>query len=108
MLGAISIFFLYKGILFYTDSIALVMALYLIAPFTIDATQIKNFMAMSIWIYLSKYLFNAVKQRSIRNWDFWIYIIGVLVVTTIHFSFIFTLVYVLAVFIDLNNNMVCD
>ena len=96
----LSFILLYKGIKYYTDSTAYVLGLYLIAPFVIDATQVKNFVAMSIWIYFSRYLYEAVKIRRVdRNTI--LYILGVAIATGVHYSFIFTLVFLVCIYLDL-------
>ena len=89
-----SMFFLYKGITYYTPKVSYVLSLYLIAPFTIDATQLKNFIAMSVWIYFSIYLFKAYSNdEKKKNMIF--YCAGVILATSFHFSFIFTILFVL-------------
>lgn len=95
----ISFYFLYKGISFYTDNTSFVISLYLISPFVIDGTQIKNFVAMCIWIYFSTYLFKATKDHKF-NKNAVIYLLGVLITTMIHFSFMFTVLYILVIFLD--------
>ena len=90
---------LYKGITFYTDKISLVLALYLIAPLTIDATQVKNFIAMCIWIYISRYLYQSYERKNISK-EIFKYLVGVFLCTLVHFSFVFTLVYSLVPFVE--------
>lgn len=92
-IALISFCFLYKGIKFYTNSTSLVISLYLISPFIIDSTQLKNFMAMCIWIYFSKYLYLSVQKQFVGKNTF-LYLIGVVLATLVHFSFMYTAIYI--------------
>lgn len=95
----LSFCFLYKGVSFYTSKISFVFSLYLISPFVIDGTQVRNFVAMCVWVYISKYLYKATIKHSFDR-NAWIYLLGVFIVSLIHFSFIFTAIYVFIVFLN--------
>lgn len=98
-MAGLSFFLMYKGILFYTDLTALVVSFYLLSPFIIDGTQLKNFIAMAVWIYFSKYLYMAsIREKCSRNLLF--YIIGVMIATGIHFSFLFMFAYLIIIYIN--------
>lgn len=98
----LSFYFLYKGISFYTRNTSFVFSLYLISPFVIDGTQIRNFVAMCVWVYFSQYLYKAAVRHSFDK-NAWIYLLGVCIVTLIHFSFMFTAIYVFVIFLDITN-----
>lgn len=102
LIAVISFWLLYKGIRFYTTSTSLVMSLYLISPFIIDGTQLKNFMAMCIWIFFSKYLYKAMQGNQLGK-NVFMYMIGVFISTLVHFSFMYTVIYVFIVFMKVDN-----
>lgn len=99
LLVFLSLGIMYKGVKYYTDKTSFVFSLYLIAPFTIDATQVKNFVAMAIWIYFSKFLYEAFKREKTAK-NILIYVIGVMITSLFHFSFIFAFVYVFIIYVD--------
>lgn len=92
---------IYKAICYYTDNIAFVISLYLIAPFVIDVIQVKNFIAMAIWFYFSKYLHWAYLGIRKRH-NICIYILGVAIASGFHFSFVITSIFVIIVWLKLN------
>ena len=94
---------IYKSILYYTDSISLVLSLYMIAPFVIDVTQIKNFFAMSVWLYFSKYLYQAYNNRD-RNFKANLvkYCFGVFLSMGIHTAFACTFIYIFVILFPIN------
>lgn len=101
-IAVISFCLLYKGIRFYTTSTSLVMSLYLISPFIIDSTQLKNFMAMCIWVFFSKYLYKAMQKDQLDK-NVLMYMIGVFISTLVHFSFMYTAIYVFIIFMKVDN-----
>lgn len=102
VIAIIGLVLIYKTIMDYTEAISFVMSLYMIAPFVIDATQIKNFLAMAIWLYFSRYLYRAYISR-IRK-EKWInalyYVVGVFLSTFVHISFGVTIIAVAILFVD--------
>lgn len=96
------LFLMYKGVSFYTNNISFVFSLYLISPFVIDSIQVKNFFAMIIWLYFSKYLYlGTIGQDKKKN--ILMYCVGVLIASTVHYSFLFTYLYVLLAFVNKEN-----
>lgn len=95
LIALCSMIFIYMGTVFYTSKVSLVLSLYMIAPFTIDATQLKNFMAMAVWFFFSKYLFMAYKKENVER-NVVMYIVGVILATSLHFSFIFTMLFLVS------------
>ena len=104
VIALLSFCLIYKAILFYTDKISYVLSLYMIASFVIDATQIKNFFAMAIWLYFSRFLYDAYVEKkntnSVNVALIWKYILGVFLAMSIHVSFAITIVYLLIIFMD--------
>lgn len=103
MTSVIGTILLYMAIIYYTDAISLVFSLYLIAPFTIDATQQRNFLAMAIWLVFTRFLYEAYSQkknRRIRNINLIKYCVGVFLATGVHTAFAVTLLFILVVFFD--------
>lgn len=98
ILCGLSFFLMYKGIKYFTSNISLVLSLYLISPFVIDGTQVRNFVAMCVWIYIIQYLYKAVEIGKFER-NALIYAIGVLIVSLIHFSYIYTILYLMAIFL---------
>lgn len=96
------LFLMYKGVLFYTKNTSLVFSLYLISPFVIDSIQIKNFFAMIVWLYFSRYLYLSTIKVDVKK-NVLMYSIGVLLSSTIHYSFLFTALYVLLAFVNKDN-----
>ena len=97
-IGCISMYLIYKTVEYYSNCYSFCFALYMLASYVIDATQIKNFFAMSIWLYFSKYLYKAyLNENKIKN--ILIYIIGVLLASLCHASFAYTIVYILLLII---------
>lgn len=98
VISIISFLFLYKGIKFYTSNISFVMSLYLISPFVIDATQFRNFMAMCIWVYFSKYLYLAYQAGKFdKNAVF--YLLGTTIAVLVHFAFLFSYIFIFSIYI---------
>lgn len=102
IVSIIAFIFLYNGVKYYTDNTSLVMSMYLISPFVIDGTQIKNFLAMSVWVFFSVYLYKSFQVHKF-NKDTIIYLIGAAICTGIHFSFIFTFLYIFIILINKKN-----
>lgn len=110
VISLLSFFLIYRTISYYTANTSYVFSLYMIASFVIDATQIKNFFAMAIWIYFSKFLFNAYKEKRathiVKREELLKYVLGVFLATSVHVSFAVTIVFVLIVFIDMKTTFV--
>ena len=98
-ISMIAIILVYKTIIFYTDKCSFCFSLYLIASFVIDATQLKNFLAMAIWLYFSRYLYKAYINDN-RKKNIMIYIIGVVISSLCHVSFVITLFYLVVLILD--------
>ena len=93
-IGCISMYLIYRTIEFYTDTYSFCFSLYLIASFVIDSTQLKNLLAMAIWLYFSRYLYMAyLGNRSKKN--ILKYLLGVILSTSCHASFAITILYLL-------------
>ena len=104
-IGCISMYLIYKTVEYYSNCYSFCFALYMLASYVIDATQIKNFFAMSIWLYFSKYLYKAyLNENKIKN--ILIYIIGVLLASLCHASFAYTIVYILLLIFDEKNLLI--
>ena len=98
-IASISMFLIYKTIDFYSNSNSFCLALYMIASYVIDATQIKNFFAMSIWLYFTTFLYKAyLNDDKIKN--LFLYIVGVVLASLCHASFAFTIVFILVFLLD--------
>lgn len=97
-ISVLSYFLVYKFIIKYTEKVAFVFSFYLISPFVIDATQFKNFVAMSVWIYSMQFLINAYSaKKSEQKKLIVLYCIGCLIAAGIHFSFLVCFIYVLVI-----------
>ena len=90
-------FLIFKAITYHTKQVSFVLSLYLIASFTIDATQVKNFIAMSIWLYFLKYLHLAYSSDEKRGVHLLIYLLGCLLSTGAHFSFVYMFLFTFVV-----------
>lgn len=82
-----------RTIKLYTSNISYVLALYFIYPFVWDVVQIRNFLAMSIIVFGSKYIISYKKE-------YFKYIICVLIASTIHSS---SIIYLSALLIVIKN-----
>jgi hypothetical protein len=91
---------LYHAIRKYTDKIALVLSLYMIAPFTIDAAQKRNFLAMCIWVYFAWYLLEACKKKENRKKNVLLYLAGVFIAGNVHAAVYASALFVLVAFWD--------
>lgn len=100
IIAVIGYSFLYKAIKFHTQNVTFILSFYLIAPFIIDTTQFKNFLAMSIWLYFSKYLFIIYKDKLEKKKNIIMYILGVFIASGVHTAFFVTLVFLFFVFVD--------
>lgn len=99
-IALVGIILIYKSVQFYTKSTALVFSLYLIAPFVIDATQLKNFLAMSVWLYFSRYLFLIYEDKGHWKENLGKYLIGVVLSGSIHLAFFSTIIFAAVPFIS--------
>lgn len=98
LISFLSYFIVYKFIIKYTKKVAFVFSLYLISPFVIDATQFKNFVAMSVWIYSMQFLIDAYSaKKSEQKKMIVLYCIGCLIAAGIHYFFIICFIYVLVI-----------
>lgn len=98
---------LYKSVEYYTNKVSFVLSLYLLGAFVIDATQVKNFLAASVWLYFSRYLFKSFEaERTLcRNEIFqnlMKYLAGVFLASSIHASFVITIIFVLLFIKEIN------
>ena len=97
-ISVLSYSIIYKFIIKYTKKVAFVFSFYLISPFVIDATQFKNFVAMSVWIYSMQFLIDAYSaNKSKQKKLIVLYCIGCLIATGIHYSFLICFLYVLVI-----------
>lgn len=98
-LSMVSMILIYKSISLYTDSYSFCFSLYMIASFVIDATQLKNLLAFSVWIFFARFLYLAyLKQNTIKN-VLW-YMLGVGIAALFHASFAITALYVIILLVD--------
>lgn len=94
---------MYKAVKFYTNNYSFVFSLYLISPFVMDSIQVKNMLGMIIWLYFSKYLLEFKYSNDKRNLI--LYLLGVVLASSVHFAFLFTIIYVMVAFIN-NKNVI--
>lgn len=87
----IGILLIVKAISKFTILKAEIFSLYMISPAIIDATQVRNFFAMSIWMNFTYFI---LKEKLTRR-DIIFYLIGVFLASGIHSSFYVTLVFLL-------------
>jgi hypothetical protein len=73
----------------YTKNVALVFSLYLIFPFVIDVVQSRGFLSMSIILYASQFIIEERKGGTLK------YIILILLASSIHYSAIFYITFIL-------------
>lgn len=99
-ISAIMMAVLYKAIIFYTDHISFVLSIYLIAPFVIDIVQVKNFIAMILWFYFSRYLYELYLGKN-KIYNTCLYLLGVTIAAGFHFSFVIMYVFILIPLFDL-------
>lgn len=103
-ISIITMVIFYKGMTFYTSNTSTIMSLYLLSPFVIDTVQLKNFIAAIVWVYFSRYLFLAINGKiSEKNKNIIKYLIGVIITSSIHFVFSFTILYILIAFVNEKN-----
>ena len=89
ILSFIGLLIIYKTIKIYTENIAIVLALYLIFPFIIDVVQFRNFLIMSIVLYGTHFIIEEKRRGTL------IFVILVLFATSIHYSALFYLFFIL-------------
>lgn len=98
---------IYKSICFYTKSTSLVLSAYLIAPFVIDATQLKNFLAMAIWLYFSRYLYLAyMNQNKNQLRNILLYLCGVIISSYIHLAFLATALFIIIPYVKIKSLLI--
>jgi hypothetical protein len=95
IISFISLFLIIKSIKNYTNKTYLVLFLYFVFPFFIDVVQIRNFLSMVIVFYSFKYLL------SYKTIDLAKYILLVILASTIHYSALFYLIFVIIQFVSL-------
>lgn len=83
-----------KAIFKYTNNINFVLFLYLLFPFVLDITQIKNFIVTAILTYSIYYLVSDAKFSTIK------YIIFILLATMFHYASIFYLLLLIVKYFD--------
>lgn len=99
MTALVGMLLVYNSIKHYTDKSALVLSMYMIAPFTIDATQQRNFLAMCVWLWFARYLYQAYVDKYNRKKNLIYYLIGVVLASSIHASFWVTFFFIFIVWI---------
>lgn len=102
----IGMILIYKTIIYYTDNVSYVLSLYMIASFVIDSTQFKNFLAMSIWLYFTKYLYNLYTQKGNNVKNICLYLLGVFLAMSVHGVMALTALCLLVCVINLKKMMV--
>lgn len=95
----IGMLLLYKSINYYTNKVAMVLSLYMLAPFTIDATQQRNFLAMCVWLVFSRYLYLAYIYKDERRKNIEYYLVGVFLASSIHTSFWVTILFLIIIWL---------
>ena len=101
MISAVGMVLIYYSIKYYTDNTAYVLSLYMIASFVIDATQFKNFFAMSVWMFFSRYLYQLYTEKGDAKKNIIKYLTGVFLATSIHAVMLITIVFLLFKIIDI-------
>jgi len=99
LFSTISFLFIYKGAKHYTGNVNVVLGLFMIAPFIIDATQVKSMVSMAVWFYFSYFLFEAYRNVD-RKKNLVIYAVGVIIATLFHFSYALSLLYILVIYLN--------
>ncbi|MDG4498748.1 hypothetical protein NOL12_02570 [Streptococcus suis] len=100
ILSLLGVLILIKSISRYSQLKSEIFALYMLTPFVIDVTQIKNFFAMSIWLYFSYYIVSPPKENSLIKNSI-IYILGIFLVGSFHSAFYITLFFVIVPYISI-------
>jgi len=90
----VSMLLIFKTVVSITDDVNIVLTMYFLYPFIIDATQIRNFFAMSILCYSLRYLASRRKIDVIK------YIISIFLAYGVHNIFIIYLVLIFTKIID--------
>jgi hypothetical protein len=88
LIGAIGLLLIQKTVFEHTKKYNFVFFLYFIYPFIFDVIQIQNFLALSILVFSMKFLIPDNRKSKVM------YIIGVLIATSIHYMSIFFLPFV--------------
>lgn len=96
----VSMLLIFKTVESITDDINIVLTLYFLYPFIIDATQIRNFFAMSILCYSLRYLASSSKIDVIK------YITSIFIAFGVHNIFIIYLVLIFTKIIDLKKAII--
>ena len=89
VLAILFVSMLVKGIIYYTEETAKVLALYLVFPFTYFVSVLRAGLASVVILYVSRYLCNDTKEEKLK------YIIGTGVAFLLHYSsilFLFALI----------------
>ena len=89
IISLIGLLLIFKTIKTYTNNIAFVLALYFLFPFIIDVVQARNFLTMSIVLYATHYLIQEKRRGTLK------FVILVLLASTIHYSALFYLLFLL-------------
>lgn len=92
----VSIYLVFKRINQFASERNLVLVLYLVYPFLIDMSQMRNFLAMSILVYAIPFLAEKTEKSLLK------YIALILISTLIHNVFVFYIVLVFLWFWDVN------
>lgn len=94
LVSTIALILLYRGAIHYTRNIALFLALFNVFPVFLCVVQLENFLAFSVVFYGLRFL----EKKKVSN--LLVYVLFVLLATTIHLSSLFYILFLLAVYID--------
>lgn len=85
----LSFFLVYNGLKRYEVNFHYILSVYMIYQCFMDTMQIRNFLATSIFIYASQYLFISNKKNRIK------YLLLIFIASSIHSSLIFYSIFIL-------------
>lgn len=94
IISFIGFLLIYSTVIKFTRNTNYVFVFYFFTPFFLDVVQVRNFLAMSIMIFSIRYLFIEQKKGKIM------YILAILLATTIHYS---SILYLPMIFISKTN-----
>lgn len=92
LIGIIGLFLIFNTVKLFSRNFSIVLALYMIVPFTYDVIQIRFFFAYSIVFFGLRYIIFLDRYSPIK------FLIVTILASTIHFSIIFFIVFLIAVF----------
>lgn len=91
IISAMGFMLIYSTVTKFTENLNYVFLLYFLTPFFLDVVQVRNFLAMAILIFSTRYLFYEDTKNNIK------FLISILLATTIHYS---AILYLPMVFIN--------